>query len=153
MDARELSLEDIIAAEVRKAAATVTGTPVPSQAGGIGGIDIKGITTLLSEVNKLMANAKGIQGGANNTPGIIQPETHVSHPAAIPARNPQPSGGEPEKPKKPDPEKVYAAIYDTLGKLMGIMGDVKLSEVRTFMSENKETVVSVIGANMGGLDI
>lgn len=148
MNARELSLEDIIAAEVRRAAATVSGAPAQS-AGGIGGIDIKGITTLLGEINKLMANTgAGSPGGVpGNAPNVITAQP-APQPQIQPAQNPAPQPA-----KKPNPEKVYSAIYDTLGKLMSIMGDVKLSEVRAFMDENREMVVSVIGSNMDGLDL
>lgn len=145
MDARSLSLEDIIAAEVRRATAAMSGNPVASPAGGLGGFDLKGITNLLGEINKLAANVN-LNPGSSQNPGVInvQPQPQLNQPI----QNPQP-----QQPRKPNPEKVYAAIYDTLGKLVGIMGDVKLSEVREFMDANKEMVVSVIGSNMEGLDL
>lgn len=150
MDARSLSLEDIIAAEVRRAAAAMSGNPVASPAGGLGGFDLKGITSLLGEINKLAANVN-LNPVSSQNPGVInvqpQPQPQLNYPAQNPQPQPQPQT------HKPNPEKVYAAIYDTLGKLTGIMGDVKLSEVREFMDANKEMVVSVIGSNMEGLDL
>lgn len=147
MDARSLSLEDIIAAEVKRATATVSGSSAAAPAGGVGGFDLKGITQLLGEINKLAAHAN-LNPGSNPNPGVINVQPQPQPQLNAPMQNPQP-----QQPQKPNPEKVYAAIYDTLGKLMGIMGDVKLSEVRAFMDENREMVVSVIGSNMDGFDL
>lgn len=152
MDARSLSLEDIIAAEVKRATTAESGAPVASPAGGIGGFDLKGITNLLGEINKLAANVNPNPGSSQNPGGTnVQPQPQPQ--LHYPEQNPQPQPQPQPQPHKPNPEKVYAAIYDTLGKLTGIMGDVKLSEVREFMDANKEMVVSVIGSNMEGLDL
>ncbi len=123
---RKYDLSDIIADEVKKALTK----QAPSQtSGGFGGISIQDITKFLAELSKLKK----------------QSEALAPAPAAVPAQavtTPAPA------PTKPSPVNVYNAVIATIDKVVPILGDMLLSEVKTYMTENKDAVISLIEANL-----
>ena len=117
--ARRFDLSDIIAEEVEKALKARTAA---EPTGAV--FDIKDITKFLSELAKLKSQTQALAP----TP---QP---VAAPAAAPA--------------KPKPENIYKAVIQTIDKVVPILGDMKLSEVKAYMVENKSAVLSLIEANL-----
>ena len=122
--ARTFDLSDIIAEEVEKVLKART---AGESTGAV--FDIKDITKFLSELAKLKSQTQALAP----TP---QP---VAAPAAAPA---------PVAPAKPNPENIYNAVIQTIDKIVPILGDMKLSEVKTYMVENKTAVLSLIEASL-----
>ena len=121
--ARTFDLSDIIAEEVEKALkARAAAESSPGMA-----FDIKDITKFLSELAKLKSQTQALAP----TP---QPVAPVAAPAPAPA--------------KPHPENIYNAVIQTIDKIVPILGDMKLSEVKEYMVENKSAVLSLIEANL-----
>ena len=118
--ARTFDLSDIIAEEVEKALKARTAT---ESSGAV--FDIKDITKFLSELAKLK----------NQTQALAP----TPQPVAAPA---------PAAPAKPKPENIYNAVIQTIDKIVPILGDMKLSEVKAYMVENKSAVISLIEANL-----
>ena len=119
---RRLSFDDIIKAEVQKALAE---TP---KADGGGSFNLNMITKLLAEVNKLAATQKLYQGGGD--PPVPSPP-----PAPAPVATKQ---------RDLDPEKIYGALLRGIGQLRAVVGDIPLSQVEKFMSENKGAVLPIL---------
>lgn len=119
---RRFDLSDIIAEEVEKVLKARTAA---ESTGSM--FDIKDITKFLSELAKLKSQTQALAP----TP---QP---VAAPAAAPAA-----------PAKPHPENIYNAVIQTIDKIVPILGDMKLSEVKAYMVENKSAVLSLIEANI-----
>ena len=120
--ARTFDLSDIIAEEVEKALKARTAT---ESSGAV--FDIKDITKFLSELAKLK----------NQTQALAP----TPQPAAAPAAAPVAAA-------KPKPENIYNAVIQTIDKIVPILGDMKLSEVKAYMVENKAAVLSLIEASL-----
>ena len=118
--ARKFNLSDIIAEEVEKALKARTAV---ESTGAV--FDIKDITKLLSELAKLKSQTQAL--------------APTPQPVAAPA---------PAAPAKPNPENIYNAVIQTIDKIVPILGDMKLSEVKAYMVENKAAVLSLIKANL-----
>ena len=119
--ARTFDLSDIIAEEVEKALKARTATESsPGMA-----FDIKDITKFLSELAKLKSQTQAL--------------APTPQPTAAPA---------PVAAAKPNPENIYNAVIQTIDKIVPILGDMKLSEVKAYMVENKSAVLSLIEANL-----
>lgn len=118
--ARTFDLSDIIAEEVEKALKARTAT---ESSGAV--FDIKDITKFLSELAKLK----------NQTQALAP----TPQPVAAPA---------PAAPAKHKPENIYNAIIQTIDKIVPILGDMTLTEVKAYMVENKSAVLSLIEANI-----
>ena len=116
--ARTFDLSDIIAEEVEKALKARAAT---ESTGAV--FDIKDITKFLSELAKL-----------KNQTQALAPTPQPVAPAAAPA--------------KPKPENIYNAVIQTIDKIVPVLGDMKLSEVKAYMVENKSAVLSLIEANL-----
>ena len=116
--ARTFDLSDIIAEEVEKALKARTAAE-PS--GTV--FDIKDITKFLSELAKLKSQTQALAP----TPQL------VAAPVAA---------------AKPNPENIYNAVIQTIDKVVPVLGDMKLSEVKVYMVENKAAVLSLIEANL-----
>ena len=118
--ARTLDLSDIIAEEVEKALkARTAAEPTGSM------FDIKDITRFLSELAKLKSQTQAL--------------APTPQPVAAPA---------PVAAAKPNPENIYSAVIQTIDKIVPVLGDMKLSEVKAYMVENKSAVLSLIEANI-----
>ena len=115
---RTFDLSDIIAEEVEKALKARTAT---ESTGSM--FDIKDITKFLSELAKLKSQ----------TQALVPTPQPVAAPAA---------------PAKPNPENIYNAVIQTIDKIVPVLGDMKLSEVKAYMVENKSAVLSLIGASL-----
>lgn len=155
MAGKTFSIEDVIADEVKKAVSSqgatamsaVTPAPAPVPAGGdlLGGLDIKSITGLLQEVNKLLQ-------ARNSAPA---PVDCAPAPAGLPgvdntpAFNPVPGAPAPADcapaPAGIEPEKVYDLVLSSIGQIKTAIGDATLSEVAEFMEGNRAVVVALIG--------
>lgn len=123
---RKYDLSDIIADEVKKALTK----QAPSQtSGGFGDISIQDITKFLAELSKLKKQSEAL--------------APAPAPAAVPAQAAPASA-----PTKPSPVNVYNAVIATIDKVVPILGDMRLSEVKTYMTENKDAVISLIEANI-----
>ena len=118
---RTFDLSDIIAEEVEKALKARTAT---ESTGSM--FDIKDITKFLSELAKLKSQTQAL--------------APTPQPVAAPAA--------PVAAAKPNPENIYNAVIQTIDKIVPILGDMKLSEVKAYMVENKATVLSLIKANL-----
>jgi len=118
--ARTFDLSDIIAEEVEKALKARTAAESTGMA-----FDIKDITKFLSELAKLKSQAQALAP----TPQAV----------AAPA---------PVAPAKPHPENIYNAVIQTIDKIVPILGDMTLTEVKAYMVENKSAVISLIEANL-----
>lgn len=116
--ARTFDLSDIIAEEVEKALKARTAAE-PS--GTV--FDIKDITKFLSELAKLKSQTQAL------------------------APTPQPVAA-PVAAAKPNPENIYNAVIQTIDKVVPVLGDMKLSEVKEYMVENKAAVLSLIEASL-----
>ncbi len=116
--ARTFDLSDIIAEEVEKALKARAAT---ESTGAV--FDIKDITKFLSELAKLK----------NQTQALAPTPQPVAAPVAA---------------AKPHPENIYNAVIQTIDKIVPILGDMKLSEVKAYMVENKSAVLSLIEANL-----
>lgn len=121
--ARKFDLSDIIAEEVKKALKAQTGAETTSS----GPFDIKDITKFLSELAKLKSQTQALAP----TP---QPVSVAPAPAPAPA--------------KLNPENIYNAVIQTIDKVVPVLGDMTLTEVKTYMVENKSTVLSLIEASL-----
>lgn len=123
---RKYDLSDIIADEVKKALTK----QAPSQtSGGFGDISIQDITKFLAELSKLKKQSEAL--------------APAPAPAAVPAHAAPASA-----PTKPSPVNVYNAVIATIDKVVPILGDMRLSEVKAYMTENKDAVISLIEANL-----
>lgn len=150
MAGKTFSIEDVIADEVKKAVSSqgVTAmsavTPAPAPAGGdlLGGLDIKSITGLLQEVNKLLQARNSAPAPADCAPapaGLPGVDT-------TPAFNPVPGAPAPAPaPAGIEPEKVYDLVLSSIGQIKTAIGDATLSEVAAFMEGNRAVVVALIG--------
>ena len=117
--ARTFDLSDIIAEEVEKALKARAAT---ESSGAV--FDIKDITKFLSELAKLK----------NQTQAL--------------APTPQPVAPAPVAAAKPKPENIYNAVIQTIDKIVPVLGDMKLSELKAYMVENKAAVLSLIEASL-----
>ncbi len=117
--ARTFDLSDIIAEEVEKALKARTAVESTGTA-----FNIKDITKFLSELAKLKSQTQAL------------------------APTPQPVAAPAPAVAKPHPENIYNAVIQTIDKIVPILGDMKLSEVKTYMVENKSAVISLIEANL-----
>lgn len=117
---RTFDLSDIIAEEVEKALKART---TAESTGAV--FDIKDITKFLSELAKLKSQTQAL--------------APTPQPVAAPA---------PAAPAKPNPENIYNAVIQTIDKIVPVLGDMKLSEVKAYMVENKSAVLSLIGASL-----
>lgn len=148
MAAKTFSIEDVIADEVQKAVSSqgVTAmpavTPAPAPAGGdlLGGLDIKSITGLLQEVNKLLQARNSAPAPADCAPAPAGLPGVDNTPAFNPAPAPAPAGIEPEK--------VYDLVLSSIGQIKTAIGDATLSEVAAFMEGNRAVVVALISQEM-----
>lgn len=123
---RKYDLSDIIADEVKKALTK----QAPSQtSGGFGDISIQDITKFLAELSKLKKQSEAL--------------APAPAPAAVPTQAAPASA-----PTKPIPVNVYNAVIATIDKVVPILGDMRLSEVKAYMTENKDAVISLIEANL-----
>ena len=119
--ARTFDLSDIIAEEVEKALTKQAST---QSAGGLGDISIQDIPKFLAELAKLKKQSEAL------APAPVQ---------AAPVQ---------AAPTKPSPVNVYNAVIATIDKVVPILGDMRLSEVKAYMTENKDAVISLIEANL-----
>lgn len=127
---RKYDLSDIIADEVKKALTK----QAPSQtSGGFGDISIQDITKFLAELSKLKKQSEAL--------------APAPAPAAVPAQT-QTVAAPASAPTKPNPVNVYNAVIATIDKVVPILGDMRLSEVKTYMTENKDAVISLIEVNL-----
>jgi len=120
------SLDSIIQAEVQKA----IGAMKPAQPAGIfDGITIKDITGFLSELAKLKTQM------AQLTPQAPPPQalTPNHSPQAAPALN---------------PNAVYGGVLQGIDMIVPVLGDIKLSELKTYITENKDAVIALIGSSL-----
>lgn len=120
--ARKFDLSDIIAEEVKKALKAQTGAETTSS----GPFNIKDITKFLSELVKLKSQTQAL--------------APTPQPAPAPARAPAPA--------KLNPENIYNGVIQTIDKVVPVLGDMTLTEVKTYMVENKSAVLSLIEANL-----
>ena len=118
--ARTFDLSDIIAEEVEKA---LKARAAAESTGAV--FDIKDITKFLSELAKLK----------NQTQALAPTPQPVAAPAPVAAA-------------KPKPENIYNAVIQTIDKIVPVLGDMKLSEVKAYMVENKAAVLSLIEASL-----
>ena len=159
MAAKTFSIEDVIADEVQKAvsanrpAAPVFGVPGPVQSGGGGDfldkLDIKSITGLLKEINIMMANKKEEGGGGLGAPAAVggaPAPAGLPGVDCVPAQNPRP--GPAALPAGITPDAVFDMVRGALVQVTAAIGDVKLSELDSFMTENKPVVVALISQEM-----
>ena len=123
--ARTFDLSDIIAEEVEKALTKQAST---QSAGGLGGISIQDITKFMAELAKLKKQSEAL------APAPVQAAPVQAAPASAPT--------------KPSPVNVYNAVIATIDKVVPILGDMRLSEVKAYMTENKDAVISLIEANL-----
>lgn len=121
------SLETFIEAEVKKAMENAK--PATSTGGIFDGITLNDITKFMSELQKLKAQMSSTTPQA---PTPLPPSTGPS-PRAAPALN---------------PDAVYGGILRGIDMIIPVLGDVKLSELKAYMTENKEAVVALIGGAM-----
>ena len=119
-------LSDIIADEVKKA---LTKQAPTQSAGGLGDISIQDITKFLAELSKLKKQSEAL------APAPAQPAIPQA-PAPAPAQT------------RPNPVNVYNAVIATIDKVVPVLGDMRLSEVKVYMTENKDAVISLIEANV-----
>lgn len=119
--ARKFNLSDIIAEEVEKA---LKARAAAESTGSM--FDIKDITKFLSELAKLKSQTQALAP----TP---QPVAPAAGPVAA---------------AKPNPENIYSAVIQTIDKIVPVLGDMKLSEVKAYMVENKSAVLSLIEASL-----
>ena len=119
-------LSDIIADEVKKA---LTKQSPTQSAGGLGDISIQDITKFMAELSKLKKQSEAL------APAPAQPAL----PQATPPGTAQ---------TRPNPVNVYNAVIATIDKVVPVLGDMRLSEVRVYMTENKDAVISLIEANV-----
>lgn len=126
--ARTFDLSDIIAEEVEKALTKQAST---QSAGGLGDISIQDITKFMAELSKLRK----------------QSEALAPAPAAVPAQTPAVAAPAPAQ-TRPSPENIYSAVIHTIDKIVPVLGNMTLSEVKTYMTENKDAVISLIEANI-----
>ncbi len=122
----KFTLETLIQDEVKKAIDAQTAKP--STGGGLlDGITLQDITKFLSELTKLK--------NAVNPPQAPppQPLTPTPHPPAAPALN---------------PNAVYGGVLQGIDMVMPVLGDIKLSELKAYMVENKEAVIALIGGSL-----
>ena len=117
--ARTFDLSVMIAEEVEKA---LKARAASESTGAV--FDIKDITKFLSELAKLKSQTQAL------------------------APTPQPIPPAPVAAAKPKPENIYNAVIQTIDKIVPILGDMKLSEVKAYMVENKAAVLSLIEANI-----
>ena len=122
---RRFDLSDIIAEEVEKALKARTAV---ESTGSM--FDIKDITKFLSELAKLKSQTQAL---------APTPQPVAAAPAAAPA---------PVAPARPNPENIYSAVIQTIDKIVPVLGDMKLSEVKAYMVENKAAVLSLIEASL-----
>jgi hypothetical protein len=128
--ANKFDLDTIIAEEVKKA----VGSQTPAPAGGIlDGITLQDITNFLGELSKLKTQMGAL------SPQTITPAQPILNSAPI-----QPTAPQPTAPAL-NPEGVYKGIIQGIDMIVPIMGDVKLSELKTYMQENKDSVITLIG--------
>ena len=118
--ARTFDLSDIIAEEVEK---VLKAGAAAESTGSM--FDIKDITKFLSELAKLK----------NQTQALAPTPQAVAAPAPVAAA-------------KPKPENIYSAGIQTIDKIVPVLGDMKLSEVKAYMVENKAAVLSLIEASL-----
>ena len=117
--ARTFDLSDIIAEEVEKA---LKDRAAAEPSGTV--FDIKDITKFLSELAKLKSQTQAL------------------------APTPQPLAAPAPAAAKPNPENIYNAVIQTIDKIVPVLVDMKLSEVKTYMVENKTAVLSLIEASL-----
>ena len=122
--ASKYDLTDIIADEVKKA---LTKQSPTQSAGGLSDISIQDITKFMAELSKLKKQSEAL------APAPV-PTQPVTAPAPAQAR--------------PNPVNVYNAVIATIDKVVPVLGDMRLSEVRVYMTENKDAVISLIEANV-----
>ena len=126
--ARTFDLSDIIAEEVEKALTKQAST---QSAGGLGGISIQDITKFMAELAKLKKQSEALAP----TPAVVPAQTQTVA-AQAPAQ------------ARPSPENIYNAVIHTIDKIVPVLGNMTLSEVKTYMTENKDAVISLIEANI-----
>ena len=158
MAGKTFSIEDVIADEVQKAVssqavAAVAPAPAPAPAGGgdlLSGLDIKSITGLLKEINIMLQTRKDGAPTANSGAPVV----NYGAPApaglpgvdCVPAQNPRP--GPAALPAGITPDAVFDMVRGALVQVTAAIGDVKLSELDSFMAANKPVVVALISQEM-----
>jgi hypothetical protein len=126
------SLDSIIQAEVKKAIDAQV--PKPSPGGGLlDGITLQDITKFISEITKLKTQM------AQLTP---QPLTPGPSP---PAHNPQAT---PAPAPALNPNAVYNGVLQGIDMIVPALGDLRLSELKAYMTENKDAVIALIGSSL-----
>lgn len=157
---RKYTLEDIIRDEAARIAAKQSpGTPAGQDGLGMLGIsNLKDITDLLREINKA-ATIFG-KGGIGQQPEASHPvvrlppgeggsinkeEGGISHPGlAHPTVRPD----EPRALQAVDYGKVVDQIIGAFDAFIATMGDIKLSEARQMIDENRDAVAAMVRAQM-----
>lgn len=126
----KFTLETLIQDEVQKAIAAQA--PKPSTGGGLlDGITLQDITKFISEIAKLRNSVNPQQAPP---PQPLTPNhSPQAHPAQAPALN---------------PNAVYSGVLQGIDMIVPVLGDVKLSELKTYMTENKEAVIALIGSSL-----
>ena len=165
MAAKTFSIEDVIADEVQKAVSANRPAPAvfgvaeqmhtggTGAGGGIAGLDIKSITGLLKEINIMLQSRKDGAPTANSGAPVV----NYGAPApaglpgvdCVPAQNPRP--GPAALPAGITPDAVFDMVRGALVQVTAAIGDVKLSELDSFMTENKPVVVALISQEMNKL--
>jgi len=124
--AGKYDLSDIIADEVKKA---LTKQSPTQSAGGSGDISIQDITKFMAELSKLKKQSEAL------APAPAQPALPQA-PAPAPAQT------------RPNPVNVYNSVIGAIDKIVPVLGDMKLTEVKEYMLENKDVVLSLIEASL-----
>ena len=140
--AQRYEFSDLVADEVRRVLAEQAAS-APGRRGGdsgsfLDGLSLTDITKFISEVVKLrsmmgeLRGSFGVQpGGSDGEPLLSAPAPAVSAPlASAPGLN---------------PAMIYQSVLSAIEQLIKVAGDMPLSEVRTYMIENKGDVIKMIG--------
>jgi len=125
----KFTLETLIQDEVKKA---IDAQAVkPSTGGGLlDGITLQDITKFISELTKLKNTVNPPQAPQPPSPQALTPNRP---PPAVPALN---------------PNAVYSGVLQGIDMIVPVLGDIKLSELKTYITENKDAVIALIGGAM-----
>lgn len=151
VEGRRLSLEDIIDAKVQDAVKKAGLGAATRAATGGEAFSIKDVMSFISEINKLAALKQAGVPPAHDARAVA--ETAKASGSAlnkeIPATMPR-SGEVPRPGPAFSPEAVYESIVGGLDGIITMYGDIKLSEAKEKLIENKSAIVALIGQQLGG---
>jgi len=141
-DGRRFTIEDVIKSEVEKA---LSGRGITKVAASDQPFSMKDIMTFLTEINKLAAlkdktmaapahDQRAVAETAKDSSRGINKEKEMLATAGIVAPAPQGLSA----------EAVFGSITEGLDGVVAMFGDIKLSEAKARLLENKETVMAML---------